>query len=191
MTELTYPRNDYIQATLLENMEPVKDWETIRDTVWTQIFSPELGTCHQFDLGKSKNYKSLPLNGSYDIVFNTIGGYVYLVHEWNQLPDVSSVRMVDSLYGRNGYLLLGKRIISQPKPQLERLPCSEDDYQTCVNKFFHATLAEEPYKCKVSILFSGQHLRNIDNKGLEECSNNITKEVNFLEYSFNLVSISV
>ena len=75
------------------------------------------------------------------------------------------------------YKLLGKRIIRQPSPQLERLPCSDFDFLTCTDRLFHATLAEEPYDCRVSIFDSGKHLLGINNKDLSECSNNITYEV--------------
>ena len=102
---------------------------------------------------------------------------MYIVHEANQLPDVSNIRMIDVKSGMSGYNLLGKRVISQPIPQLERLPCSDFDFLTCTDRLYHATLAEEPYNCKVSIFDNGKHLFGIDNKELSECSSNITYEV--------------
>ena len=87
--------------------------------------------------------------------------------------------MIDYKNSVVGYKLLGKRIIRQPNPQLQRLPCSDFDFVTCKDRLFHATLAEEPYNCKVSIFDSGQHLQSISSKELSECSNNITYEVNF------------
>ena len=102
---------------------------------------------------------------------------MYIVHEANQLPDVSNIRMTDMKSGMRGYSLMGKRVISQPIPQLERLPCSDLDFLTCTDRLYHVTLAKEPYTCKVSIFDSGKHLLDIDNKGLSECSSNITYEV--------------
>ena len=104
---------------------------------------------------------------------------MYIVHEANQLPDVSNIRMTDVESGIRGYSLMGKRVMSQPIPQLERLPCSDFDFLTCTDRLYHATLAEEPYNCKVSIFDSGKHLFGIDNNGLSECSSNITYEVIF------------
>ena len=104
---------------------------------------------------------------------------MYIVHEANQLPDVSNIRMTDVEYGIRGYSLMGKRVMSQPIPQLERLPCSDFDFLTCTDRLYHATLAKEPYTCKVSIFDSGKHLFGIDNNGLSECSSNITYEVIF------------
>ena len=67
-SKLKYPRDEYIQATLLQDSEPVNDWNVTEDTVWTQIFSPELGLCHQFDLRNTDQFASLPLNASYYVV---------------------------------------------------------------------------------------------------------------------------
>ena len=68
MSKLKYPRNEYIQATLLQDAEPLKDWNTTMETVWTHIFSPEFGLCHQFDLKNTDRFATLPLNASYDVV---------------------------------------------------------------------------------------------------------------------------
>ena len=84
--------------------------------------------------------------------------------------------MIDVKSGMSRYNL-GKRVISQPIPQLERLPCSDFDFLTCTDRLYHATLAEEPYNCKVSIFNGGKHLLGINNIGLSECSSNITYEV--------------
>ena len=108
---------------------------------------------------------------------------MYILHEANQLPDVSNIRIKDVKYGMRRYNLLVKRVISQPIPQLERLPCSDFDFLTCTDRLYHATLAEEPYNCKVSIFDSGKHLFGINNKGLSECSSNITYEVTFQNMS--------
>ena len=68
MSKLKYPRDEYIQATILQDSEPLKDWNTTKETFWTQIFSPEFGLCHQFDLKNTDQFASLPLNASYDVV---------------------------------------------------------------------------------------------------------------------------
>ena len=116
---------------------------------------------------------------------------MYIVHEGNQLPDVSNIRMIDVKSGMSRYDLLGKRVISQPIPQLERLPCSDIDFLTCTDRLYHATLAEEPYNCKVSIFYSGKHLLGIDNKGLSECSSNITYEVMLELFNSRVITIKI
>ena len=124
-------------------------------------------------------------------VFNTIGDFVYIVHEANQLPDVSNIRIIDVKSSISGYNLLGKRVISQPIPQLERLPCSDFDFLTCTDRLYHATLAGEPYNCKVSIFDGGKHLLGIDNKELSECSSNITYEVILQLFNSGVLTIKI
>ena len=68
MSKLEYPRDEYIQATLIQDLEPVKDWNKTKIDVWTHVFSPKLGLCHQFDLKKADQFASLKLNASYYVV---------------------------------------------------------------------------------------------------------------------------
>ena len=75
VSKLKYPRDEYIQATLLQDSEPTKDWNTTKDAVWMPIFSPELGLCHQFDIKNTNQFASLTLNTSYIVVCTTL--YVY------------------------------------------------------------------------------------------------------------------
>ena len=69
-----------------------------------------------------------------------------------------------------------KRVTIQPNPPLERSPCSEEKYSTCIENLLHKTLGEQ-YHCKASILNSGIAFLQNKNKSLTECSNNITSEV--------------
>ena len=71
-----------------------------------------------------------------------------------------------------------KKIILQPQPPLERLPCAKEKYSTCIDKEFHQTLAFE-YGCKASIFYSGVHLKQEHTNQLPECSNSITLHVSW------------
>ena len=120
-------------------------------------------------------YEKLLKNTSYEIVFSSDGGFIFIFHDDNQLPDASKSRVVQDIASIN-IGLKGKRIISQANPPLKRLPCTEEDYSACSDQLFHSKLAME-YSCKISILRGNTHSGNITHENLEECSNNVTLEV--------------
>ena len=147
--------------------------------VWTSIFHPIFGPCHTFNLRNAEPYKYLPSNESYQLSFtynpslNTDDGpMIGYLHEENELPDETNSKLIlNGIYGETASTIK-KKITLQPH-LLERLPCAKEKYSTCIDKEFHLRLEFE-YGCKVSIFYSGGHLKQENTSQLPECSNNIT-----------------
>ena len=172
--KLNWTREKHVTAILFEDSQPLEN-TTKLDDAWRSTVSQELGYCYQFDLKKVHGYENLLKNTSYDLVFSSDGGFIFIFHDDNQLPDASKSRVVQDIASSN-IDLKGKRIISQPQPPLKRMPCTEEDYSTCSNRLFHSKLAMD-YGCKISLLEGNTYYGNTTNKNLEECSNNVTLEV--------------
>lgn len=178
------PRNDYIAGILTQGLEPVANWSSLEEKVWTSIFHPIFGPCHTFNLRSAAPYKYLPSNESYQLSFkyNLYQSFtdqkpmIGFLHEENELPEETYSKLVfDGIYASVASTIK-KKITLQPQPPMERLPCAKERYSTCIDKEFHQRLALE-YGCKVSIFYSGGHLKQENTSQLPECSNNITLHV--------------
>ena len=172
--KMNWAREKHVTAVLFEDSQLV-DNTTRLDNAWRSTVSQEFGYCYQFDLKKVQGYGKLLKNSSYEIVFSSDGGFIFIFHDDNQPPDASKSRVVQDITSIN-IDLKGKRIISQANPPLKRLPCTEEDYSSCSDQLLHSKLVME-YSCKVTILRGNANYGNITNENLEECSNNVTLEV--------------
>ena len=184
-SSLLKPRNDSIHGILTQGLEPVANWSSLEEKVWTSIFHPIFGPCHTFNLRNAEPYKYLPSNESYQLSFTYITNIntddkpmIGFLHEENELPEETYSKLIlDGVYVAAGSAsTIKKKITLQPQPPLERLPCAKERYSTCIDKEFHQRLALE-YGCKVSIFYSGGHLKQENTNQLPECSNNITLHV--------------
>ena len=94
------------------------------------------------------------------------------LHQDGELPDNSYPRIITPWTNE-----IEKRVISQPQPPLKRLPCSQKNYITCIDKLIHSKLANE-FGCKTSILRKAQLHPLISNEnwvGLEGNMQNLIK----------------
>ena len=177
------PRNESIQGILIKGLEAVENWSSLEEMVWKSIFHPIFGPCHTFNLRNAEPYKYLPSNESYQLSFTYIPyintelrPMIGFLHEENELPEETYSKLtLDGIYVKAASTIK-KKITLQPQPQLERLPCAKERYSTCIDKQFHLRLEFE-YGCKVSIFYSGGHLKQENTSQLPECSNNITLHV--------------
>ena len=170
------PRENHVVARLIRDRKILEGWNETEDQAWTNIFHPELGSCHTFNLKQVKNL-SLDFDSYYEIIFNTMYSKDTYYHEENVLFDPAKTQKTGRPWVR---AKLVKRIISLPEPPLTRLPCFQDDHLTCQDKHFHSTLANE-HGCIVPILYSGNHLKDVIDRSLPECNSNVTAEVSLFE----------
>ena len=181
------PRNESIQGILTKGLEAVENWSSLEEKVWTSIFHPNFGPCHTFNLRNAEPYKYLPSNESYQLSFtytpyvlNTVltdhNQMIGFLHEENELPEETYSKLILDGIFVSASSTIKKKITLQPQPPLERLPCAKERYSTCIDKEFHLRLEFE-YGCKVSIFYSGGHLKQENTSPLPECSNNITLHV--------------
>ena len=181
------PRNESIQGILTKGLEAVENWSSLEEKVWTSIFHPNFGPCHTFNLRNAEPYKYLPSNQSYQLSFtytpyvpNTVltlhNPMIGFLHEENELPEETYSKLILDGIFVSASSTIKKKITLQPQPPLERLPCAKERYSTCIDKEFHLRLEFE-YGCKVSIFYSGGHLKQENTSQLPECSNNITLHV--------------
>ena len=99
-TNIPHPRNESIDGILTIGLEPVANWSSLEEKVWTSIFHPIFGPCHTFNLRNAKPYEYLPSNGSYQLSF-TYNPFpntdhkpmIGLIHEENELPEVGIVEV--------------------------------------------------------------------------------------------------
>ena len=149
------------------------------DKTWQSIFHPQYGHCHTFDLKNIDPYKYLP--AGYEILLRMRNPYRTFLHEANEMANEfnsyvfnSYISPIHGLYHQK--IRLKKKTVSMPKPALQRLPCSQNEFFTCIDQQFHLVLAEE-FGCKVSILYSGIHLGRNYNKSLPDCPNDAIYKV--------------
>ena len=64
------PRENHVVARLIRDRKILEGWNETEDQAWTNIFHPELGSCHTFNLKQVKNL-SLDFDSYYEIIFNT------------------------------------------------------------------------------------------------------------------------
>lgn len=185
--------NVFIHVSIIKDGEIIKNIRHQKNhQTWQSIFHPQHGHCHTFDLKNMDAYKYLP--AGYEILFNMKTSHQSFVHEANEMANeygISYALGLGTVYDRK--IQLRKKTISMPKPALQRLPCSQYEYFTCIDQEFHLALAEE-YGCKVSILYSGQHLGRNYTKSLPECPNDTTYKVllfNQFYISFFLFGICI
>ena len=143
------------------------------DKIWQSIFHPQYGHCHSFDLKNIDPYKYLP--AGYEILFRMRKPYRTFLHEANEMANEFSSYISPENWAHQK-IRLKKKTVSMPKPILQRLPCSQNEFFTCIDQQFHLVLAEE-FGCKVSILYSGIHLGRNYNKSLPDCPNHTIYKV--------------
>ena len=173
------PRQSHVFAKLIKDRKILDGWDEMEDQSWTNIFHPELGYCHTFNLRQVKNL-SLDFDSYYEIIFNTLKPKDTYYHEENVLFDPAKTQKTGRQWIR---AKLVKRIITLPEPPLTRLPCFQDDYLTCEDKNFHSILAKK-HSCIVPILYSGNHLSDVIDESLPECNGNVTSEVSLMKKKF-------
>jgi hypothetical protein len=170
------PRESHVVARLIRDRKILDGWDEMEDQSWTNIFHPELGYCHTFNLRQVKNL-SLDFDSYYEIIFNTLYSKDTYYHEENVLFDPAKTQKTGRPWVR---AKLVKRIITLPEPPLTRLPCFQENYLTCEDKHFHSTLANE-HGCIVPVLYSGSHLNDVIDRSLPECNGNVTAEVSLIK----------
>ena len=167
-------KDDFYEAILFQDAMPVEDWEEIQDQVWSSVFHPQYGYCQTFNLRKIEHYIKLESDKSYQVLFNIhkepapyselVGFQPYdrkkmnaFLHEENELPDHSFLKV--DIQGVENYddipaFKMEKRSMSQPQPPLDRNPCSQERYYTCINKFLNNAMVNK-YGCMLPLLDNG------------------------------------
>lgn len=179
------PRQSHVFAKLIKDRKIIDGWNEMEDQAWTNIFHPELGYCHTFNLRQVKNL-SLDFDSYYEIIFNTLKSKDTYYHDENVLFDPAKTQKTGRPWIR---AKLVKRIITLPEPPLTRLPCFQDDYLTCEDKNFHSILAKK-HSCIVPILYSGNHLSDVIDESLPECNGNVTSEVSLMKKNLNHTNLT-
>ena len=167
-------KGDFYEAVLFQDSIPVEDWEEIQDQVWSSVFHPQYGYCQTFNLRKVERYSHLETDKSYRVLFNIhkepppyselVGAEPYdrkkmnaFLHEENELPDHTYLKI--GIQGVQNYddipaFRMEKHVMSQPQPPLERNPCSQEKYYTCINKVLSNSVVNM-YGCMVPLLDNG------------------------------------
>ena len=149
---------------------------------WSTNFHPIHGYCHTFKF--MKKFQSI-YGIDTTLLFHIIRkNMIVFLHEENDLPDNTNTNFEFSIYeigdGREDIKAsLEKKMISLPS--LTKNPCMEDHYLTCKDLNIHLQLATI-YGCKAPILFSGQHLKKIDQKNLPSCTSSAILQVIHILY---------
>ena len=169
-------KDDLYEAILFQGAMPVEDWEEIQGQVWSSVFHPQYGYCQTFNLRKIEHYIKLESDKSYQVLFNIhkepapyselVGSQPYdrkkmnaFLHEENELPDHTFLKI--GIQGVQNYddipaFKMEKRSMSQPQPPLERNPCSQERYYTCINKLLNNAMVNM-YGCTLPLLDNGLH----------------------------------
>ena len=105
---------------------------------------------------------------------------VYLmVHTWNDFPDALHLNVLVSVMfstaKREIHKIDLKKKISKREPT-RKVPCVQYEYNTCQN-IEDNQLVLDKFHCRLPMLYSGQHLDNLIDKEVSNCSHDVTIEV--------------
>ena len=180
MNKLMYSRDENIEVTLLENKNIIENWEESKNQLWTDIFHPDFGYCHIFDLSRAEKFDSLSVANQYQIaIMITVLDFRFFdlwMHESNELASNSHLQKRLDFYSYFD-IRLSKSKILQPDPPLQRLPpCSNESKSICLARQFHSLL-EENHDCKMSFFYGGNHFTNTSYQFLPECTNVVIRKV--------------
>ena len=70
MDKLMFSRDEYIEATLLENRNIIENWEDSQEQFWTNIFHPDFDYCYIFNLSRVEKFDVLSVANQYHIVIS-------------------------------------------------------------------------------------------------------------------------
>lgn len=141
------------------------------------------GPCYTFDLSRINKYKYVPYlersRPGIEIVIaekNPWERTRILLHTWDDLPDA------ETLNGELTFSFSNKTIEAHvimirkkrnKRVSTRKVPCVQYEHNTCQSIEDYELILDQ-FKCKIPILYSGQHLDEIIPQETSNCSNDIT-----------------
>ena len=189
------------EADLLQSLHPeirnlvemVQFWTGLKyinvqhldEKIWTRVFLDSFGPCYMFDLSKvdKLNNVSIEAGERPGIEFvmaenNPWQSLELMVHSRFDLPDASWLfgwkTLSFSYETKEAYRVLIRKKINK-KESTRKAPCVKHEYNTC-QSIENNEIIFNRFNCNIPILYSGQHLDDLIQKGASNCSHQVMLE---------------